>query len=123
VFLLVGCLVLIGVAGVAGMTVLNAASTPAAQQGTALVRIDTNDTGGLATLRVLAAVPLGANRTLPAGVEVTTPSASLTEAMAPAVVPAVGASLSCDLQVGTAQGTRVIDLLRCNPAAASGQHS
>lgn len=114
--MLAGCLVVIGAAGAAGMVMLTRASTPVTQLGKAVLRIDTNPAGGLATLRVLDTVRLGSSQVVPAGFEVTMPSSSLAEALSPAAVPAVGASLACQVQVGTAQGRQVIDVLRCEPA-------
>ena len=109
--LLVGCLLVIGVAGGFALFALNGTSAAGAQLITTSLRVAQNDPGGIAKLTTVTPLEVGSGTTLPAGTAVTVPSITLAAAMTPA--PAVGATLRCDLSVNWTASSQVIDVVRC----------
>jgi hypothetical protein len=122
VLVFVGCLAVLGVAGVLATTALRAATVAPTQLASAPVVVDANDADGAARLTVLAPVRFdsgGGTRVVAAGTQFTTTNALLTSALPAHGKAAVGATLTCDLRVSVSRGNPVIDLVRCQPAKTS----
>jgi hypothetical protein len=119
---LIGCLVMLGAAGWLATLAMHSTSVSPTQLATASVVVDSNQPGGSARLTVLAPVKVAApagSRVVPAGTEFVTTNATLTGALPPPGAAAVGSTLSCDLRVGAASATPIIDVVSCVPAATS----
>jgi hypothetical protein len=116
---LVGCFVALAVAGVISVFAFDSVSSAGVPQlATALVRVDSDNDGGLAQLTTLGAVRLESGRMLSAGTVVNTTSDQLASASTGS--PAVGGTLCCALRIGWANGSNVIDVVRCAPPSAAG---
>lgn len=122
ILMLVGCVAVLGVAGVLATTALRSATVSPTQSVTAPVVVDANDAAGAARLTVLAPVRFdsgGGTREVAAGTEFTTTNALLTGSLPAHGKAGVGTTLSCALRVGMSRGQPVIDLLHCLPAHTS----
>jgi hypothetical protein len=117
--ILICCLAVVIVAGRTASRALGATSVSPFATGTAVVRIQQDDAGASAALATVGAVQLGAGigtRTLPAGTVLTMASVTLASATAPAAVPAVGGTLSCDIRLRTNESGTVLDIASCAPS-------
>jgi hypothetical protein len=119
VLLLVGCLAVLGAAGVLADVAMRSATVAPTQVAKAPVVVDQNTDNGSAQLTVLAPVTFdsgGGQRVVEAGTQFVTTSALLAGSLSPQATPAAGTTLSCDLRVSIYQARPVIDLVRCQPA-------
>jgi hypothetical protein len=122
IVILTGCLAVVAVGGILATTVLRTATVASTQTASTQVVVDTNDSGGVARLTVLAPVTFrsgGGKRVVAPGTQFTTTAALLTDALPSHNSAAVGDTLDCDLRVSQSRGQPVIDLVRCAPAKTS----
>ena len=112
--LLIGCLLVIGVAGGFALFALNSTSAAGAQLVTTSLRVAQNDPGGIAKLTTITPLKVGSGTTLPTGTAVSVSSVTLAAAITPP--PAVGATLRCDLSVNWTASSQVIDVVKCAQA-------
>ncbi|HWE89749.1 MAG TPA: hypothetical protein VG317_09845 [Pseudonocardiaceae bacterium] len=118
--ILICCLAVVIVAGRTAYRALGSTDMSPIATGTAVVRIQQNDPGASAALATIAEVKLNSGmgtRTLPAGTMLTMASVTLADATAPAAVPAVGATLACDIRLGSNESGTVLDVESCAPSA------
>lgn len=120
--LLICCLAVVLTAGSTAYRDLATISGSPVAIGTAVVRVQQDDPGASAALATVGPAELGTGagaRVLPAGTVLTMASVTLATATAPAAVPAVGGTLSCDIRLGSGQSGTVIDVDACVPSGPS----
>lgn len=120
--ILICCLAVVVAAGSVAYRDLTSISASPVAIGTAVVRVQQDDPGASAALATVGPAELGAGvgaRVLPAGTVLTMASVTLATATAPAVVPAVGGTLTCDIRLGSGPSGTVIDVDACAPSGSS----
>ena len=115
---LTACFAILGAAGCIAVFAFNSVSVAGVPVSlTTMVKLTSAVPGGLVQLNTINEIKLPAGRMLPAGTAITTSSDQLTAPNEP--LPATDATLSCALRVGWSDGTSVIDVLHCAPAATN----
>jgi hypothetical protein len=120
--ILICCLAVVVAAGSVAYRDLTSISASPVAIGTAVVRVQQDDPGASAALATVGPAELGAGagaRILPAGTVLTMASVTLATATAPAAVPAIGGTLTCNIRLGSGPSGTVIDVDACAPSGPS----
>jgi hypothetical protein len=123
---LAGCLTLLVVGCGVALNALESSSVPPTRTGRVAVRVERWTSGAVMQVRTLDAVRVGAaaGTDVPAGTALDLVGATLTDADAGPVDPAVGAILDCDVRVRrNPQGDTVVDLANCAPSTSTNPRS